>query len=113
MGGEISSTVIHQMNLFGRISVCGSISVYNSDLSALPKASVIQFFVVKKQLKMEGFIVTRWSDRWMEGIEKNLQWMREGKIKSRETITKGFENMFEAFTDMLSGQIIGKAIVQI
>nr|XP_031841678.1 prostaglandin reductase 1-like isoform X2 [Nomia melanderi] len=113
VGGEISSTVIRQMKLFGRISVCGSISVYNSDFSALPKASVVQFFVMKKQLKMEGFFVTRWNDHWMEGIKKNLQWIREGKIKSRETITKGFENMFEAFINMLRGKIIGEAIVQV
>lgn len=113
MGGEISSTVMQQMNRFGRISVCGSISAYNADPSAYPKASVVQFFIVDKQLKMEGFIVTQWNDRWMEGIEKNLQWMREGKIKSRQTVTKGFENMFDAFVNMLSGKNIGKAIVQV
>lgn len=29
VGGEISSTVISRMNLFGRVSICGSISAYN------------------------------------------------------------------------------------
>lgn len=29
VGGDISSTVINQMKLFGRVSVCGSISTYN------------------------------------------------------------------------------------
>lgn len=30
VGGEISSTIIGHMNLYGRIAVCGSISAYNS-----------------------------------------------------------------------------------
>lgn len=66
-----------------------------------------------KQLKMEGFIVTRWQDRWMEGIEQNLKWVQEGKVMYRETVTDGFENMFQAFTDMLKGVNYGKAIVRV
>lgn len=61
---------------------------------------------------MEGFLVTDWNDRWDEGVQKNLQWIREGKLLYRETITKGFENMFDAFVGMLQGKNIGKALVQ-
>lgn len=112
VGGDISSTVIYQMNRFGRISVCGSISSYNADHSSLPKCVQIQPAMIFNQLKMEGFVVTRWLDQWQEGIQKNLQWISEGKIHCKETITKGFENMFEAFCGMLKGKNIGKAIVQ-
>lgn len=35
MGGEISSSVLKHMNPYGRVSVCGSISVYNDEV--LPK----------------------------------------------------------------------------
>lgn len=37
VGGEISSTIIHQMNTRGRVSCCGSISSYNNDPKNLPK----------------------------------------------------------------------------
>ncbi|XP_076235629.1 prostaglandin reductase 1 [Calliopsis andreniformis] len=113
VGGEVSSIVMYQMNHGGRISVCGSISSYNSDPSTLPKASIVQSAMVFNELKMEGFIVHRWQDRLLEGIQKNLQWIREGKLKYRETITKGFDNMFVAFTDMLQGKNVGKAIVKV
>jgi hypothetical protein len=33
--------------------------------------------MVWKQLIMEGFIVGRWSERWDEGIEYNLQLIKE------------------------------------
>ena len=68
--------------------------------------------MVFQQLKMEGFIVTRWADRLLEGIEENLQMVRLGKLKYRETVTEGFENMFDAFVGMLNGENTGKAIVK-
>jgi len=103
---------MYQMRSFGRVAVCGSISSYNADSSSLPKSTILQPVIVFNQLKVEGFIVTRWKDRWNEGILQNLQWIREGKLRYRETVIKGFENMFDAFIGMLRGENVGKAIVQ-
>ncbi|XP_053985244.1 prostaglandin reductase 1-like [Hylaeus anthracinus] len=113
VGGDISTTVMYQMKPFGRVAVCGSISSYNSDASSLPKTTILQPAIVFNQLKIEGFIVQRWGDRWLEGMKKNLQWIREGKLQHQETVTKGFENMFDAFVGMLQGKNIGKAVVQV
>lgn len=113
VGGEISSVIIQHMNKHGRISVCGSISSYNSDIRNLPKATVIQPSVVFKQLEMKGFVVTHWNTRWMEGIKHNLQWIQDGKLKYKETVTDGFENMTKAFISLLNGENIGKAIVKV
>lgn len=113
VGGDISSIVIYQMNLYGRVSVCGSISTYNEDPASMPKTTILQPALVFNELKIEGFIVKRWGNRWMEGVTKNLQWIQEGKVKTRESITKGFENMFEAFSGMLKGKNTGKALVQV
>ncbi|KAF7275307.1 prostaglandin reductase 1-like isoform X2 [Rhynchophorus ferrugineus] len=110
VGGEISSTVLSQMNLFGRVSVCGAISGYNDEK---PKAAVLQPYIVMKQLQIEGFMVYRWLDRWLEGVNQNLKWIQEGKLKYREKVTEGFGNMFYAFTDMLKGGNLGKAIVKV
>lgn len=74
--------------------------------------SILQPTFVFKQLKMEGFIVNRWISRWTEGINQNLEWIKEGKLKYRETVTDGFENMYEAFVGMLRGENVGKAIVK-
>lgn len=62
---------------------------------------------------MEGFLVYRWLDRWMEGIEQNLKWIRESKLKVKETITEGFENTPKALIDMMNGENIGKAVVKV
>ncbi|KAF2900195.1 hypothetical protein ILUMI_05990 [Ignelater luminosus] len=113
VGGEVSSIIIQHMNEFGRISVCGSISSYNSDIRNLPKATVIQPSVVFQQLEMKGFLVTHWNHRWMEGIKQNLQWIQEGRLKYKETVTEGFENMTKAFISLLTGENLGKAIVKV
>jgi prostaglandin reductase 1 len=62
---------------------------------------------------MEGFVVHRWTDRWEEGLKQLLEWIKEGKIKIEETFTNGFENMPQAFIDMLAGKNTGKAVVKI
>ncbi|XP_048526672.1 prostaglandin reductase 1-like isoform X2 [Dendroctonus ponderosae] len=111
VGGEITTTVLNQMNAFGRVALSGSISSYNS--IGPFKVTTPNLTIVLQQLKLEGFIVTRWNHRWMEGIQQNLQWIQQGKLKYRETVTEGFENIFKAFTDMLEGVNVGKAIVKV
>jgi len=113
VGGEISSIVISQMNVFGRISVCGAITAYNLAPDTWPKVPILQPSFVLKQLKMEGFIINRWIDRWMEGVTQMYSWIKEDRIKVRETVTDGFENMPQAFIEMLQGANIGKALIRI
>lgn len=110
VGGELSSIILHQMNLYGRASVCGGISAYN-DQKVLVPAPQVQ--INMQQLEVIGFVCHRWVDRWMEGINQMLQWIREGKIKYHETITLGFENTPKAFLEMLRGKSSGKAIVKV
>lgn len=113
VGGVVSSLIISQMNLFGRISVCGSISSYNDKPEDLPKVPILQPTFVFQQLKMEGFIVHKWLPRWMEGIKEILKWIQEGKVQYRETVTEGFEKMPTALIEMLRGANTGKAVVKV
>ncbi|KAK5647441.1 hypothetical protein RI129_002333 [Pyrocoelia pectoralis] len=110
-GGEISANVITRMNTYGRVAVCGLISNYNA---TEPRAAFpIDTYILRLQLKVEGFMVHRWADRWEEGIMQNLQWLKEGKLKYKETVTCGFENVVSAFIGMLKGDNVGKAVVKV
>ena len=111
VGGELSLIVYSQMNMYGRIATCGSVSEYNSLNEAKIRSPSKEFIL--KQLSMQGFVVYRWADRWMEGIQQNLQWIKEGKIKYRETIWEGFENLPQAFIDVLRGKNFGKAVLKV
>lgn len=111
VGGVLTSTVIGHMNEYGRISVCGSISAYHSDQQQL--VPDIQKFFNWKQLRMEGFMIYRWMARWPEGTKQLTEWVKEGKIKYRETVTDGIDHAPKAFISMLTGGNIGKAILKV
>jgi prostaglandin reductase 1 len=113
VGGEISSIILSQMNMNGRVSVCGSISSYNDDMSALPKATIVQPSLVFKQLKVEGFLVWRWEERWFEALDNMAAWIRNGKVVVKEHVTEGFDKLYDAFIGMLAGENFGKAVVKV
>lgn len=113
VGGEISSTVISQMNQYGRVAICGAISSYNETDPAKRKATILQGFIVAKELKLEGFQVNRYADRTMEGIIQNLEWIKEGKLKYVEHVNNGFESAPAAFIGMFKGDNTGKSLVKV
>lgn len=75
-------------------------------------AELNRYFIFH-QLKMEGFVVWRWSDRWIEGIEQNLEWLNEGKLKNHETILDGLETAPEALIDLMKGKHRGRVVVKV
>jgi NADPH-dependent curcumin reductase CurA len=110
-GGELTDAVINQMNVRGRIAVCGQISQYNdrgSDVGPRPFWPMIV-----KQLRAEGFLVFRWSAEWPEARRKMAQWLREGKLQYRETVYEGLENAPTAFIGLFKGENIGKSLVKL
>ena len=111
VGGAITDAVFPLLNVFGRVSVCGQISMYNLEKPE-PGPRLLPFTLVK-QLKLEGFIVTRWQSRWGEGIAQMAQWLKEGKIQYREDIVEGFGNTVKAFIGMLQGENTGKMLVKV
>ncbi|NP_001088734.1 prostaglandin reductase 1, gene 2 L homeolog isoform X1 [Xenopus laevis] len=110
VGGKFTDAALQQMKDFGRIAVCGAISLYNDSVPST--GPYIQPYILFKQLRMEGFFDSRWQDRFPEALKQLLQWVVEGKLKYREHITNGFENMPAGFIGMLKGENIGKAIIK-
>jgi NADPH-dependent curcumin reductase CurA len=111
VGGAITDAVLPLLNVRARISICGQISQYNA---AKPEPGIRPYvFLLTKQARAEGFIISQFMDRFPEGIAQMAQWLREGKLKIRETVIEGFENMPRALIGVLSGDNTGKMIVAI
>ncbi len=111
VGGEFTDEVLLQMNNLGRVSICGQISQYNDragDVAPRP-----YWLTIVKQLRIEGFLVFRWMDRWPEGRAKMGQWLREGKLKYDETVYEGLESAPRAFIGLFQGDNTGKALVKL
>ena len=109
VGGDFTVTALKHMKTYGRVSICGSISGYNATAPITGELSFMT--ILMKQLKVEGFIVVRWLSRWQEAVKAMSGFVTEGKLKYKETVTKGFENMPNAFIGLFKGENIGKAIV--
>ncbi|XP_050078115.1 prostaglandin reductase 1-like [Anopheles maculipalpis] len=110
VGGELTEMVRERMNLYGRISVCGTVSSYNSN--PIPVTDPQRDYV-SKQLRQEGFVVFRWLDRWLEGIGQMHKWIKEDKLVPLETMYEGFEQAPDSFIKMLRGDNTGKAVVKV
>jgi len=94
-----------------RVAVCGAISHYN-DQGGYTKVTDVLPLLVFKELKVEGFLVGRWTDRWMEGVTAMAGWVNKGDIKVRETVVEGFEKMPTAFIGLFTGENTGKMVVK-
>lgn len=68
---------------------------------------------MRNRLKIQGFNYFQFKGRTIEVIKQNLQWIQEGKLKYRETITDGFENATKALIGVMKGENTGKAVVRV
>lgn len=111
VGGPITDAAIARLNQRARVAVCGQISQYNSEKPEMGPRWLRQLIV--KQAKVEGFLVRQFSDRYEEAYKQLGNWLRDGKVRYRETIVEGIENAPKAFIGMLEGHNIGKQLVKI
>jgi len=111
VGGSISDAVHRNLNQFGRIVVCGAISMYNA--TEMPMGPRVEGFLIKKSALMQGFIVSDFSDKFSEGAKQLGQWLKEGKLTYEETVVEGFDSIPQAFIDLFTGKNKGKMIVKV
>ncbi|TQV91312.1 NADP-dependent leukotriene B4 12-hydroxydehydrogenase [Cordyceps javanica] len=115
VGGEHLAAALDNMNVGGRIPVCGMISGYNQEASE--RASINNLIqLVAKQILMQGFLVHTpgfGPDYFQEHLEKLSSWLADGTFKSKLHFTEGIDNAAEGFVDMLEGRNFGKAILRI
>jgi NADPH:quinone reductase len=111
VGGPITDAAIARLNQRARVAVCGQISQYNSETPEMGPRWLVQLIV--KQAKVEGFLVRQFSDRYEEAYKQLGNWLRDGRVRYRESIVEGIENAPKAFIGMLEGHNIGKQLVKI
>ena len=111
VGGEMTDAVLGLMNARGRVAVCGQIASYNDRTKDVGQRPYTDILV--KQLRVEGFIVSRWGDRFPEGRKQMAAWLKAGLLRYEETVYKGLENAPRAFIGLFSGENTGKALVEL
>ena len=110
VGGEISDAVIKNIAFHARIPLCGQIALYNT--TETPIGPRLQPMLLTRSVLMQGFIVSNFKDQFPEGTRHLAQWIKEGKLKTTETIEKGFENLPKELLSLFKGDNTGKMIVE-
>lgn len=111
VGGEHLEAAIFALHDFGRIALCGAISMYNA--TTPPAAPRNLALSVARRLTLRGFIVRDHTDRYPDFAREVGAWLREGTLRHRETVVEGIENAPAAFIGLLRGENLGKMVVKL
>lgn len=112
VGGEITDAVFPNLRVKGRVVICGQISQYN--LESPETGPRFLWYMITKRARIEGFLVSDFTEKHADGLTQLADWLQQGKLQYRETITEGgIEKAPAAFISMLKGGNIGKQLVKI
>lgn len=113
VGGPVSEAVAKLLNPGSRAPICGFISAYNATDFSTIRSPMQIFEEAKNTPEHRFFVVTEWDDRWLEATSQLATWIKDGKIKFRESIGEGLGNAPALFRGLLTGKNFGKQIVRI
>ena len=111
VGGEQLEAAISAMNVHGRITVCGMISVYNATEPAAAPRNLTM--LISKRLALRGMLVLDHDDLRDAFVAEVAPLLADGSIRHHETVFEGLERAPEAFLAMLRGDGLGKNLVKI
>jgi hypothetical protein len=111
VGGEHLEAALSAASTHARFVECGMISRYNDERPEPGPRNI--GLVVSKRLKLQGYIIGDHFDRAGDFFRDMSGWVREGKVKYRETYVDGIENAPRAFLGLLRGENIGKMLVRL
>ncbi|UPW00643.1 NADP-dependent oxidoreductase [Halorussus gelatinilyticus] len=111
VGGPITDAVFSKLNVDARVAVCGQISLYNAE--EMPTGPRKLGKLIETRATVEGLLVGDFAPRFEQATRQLGEWVAEGEIQYRETVTEGLENAPDAFLGLFEGENIGKQLVQV
>jgi len=111
VGGDHLEAAIGAANPFARLVECGMVSRYNDERAEPGPRNMAM--IVPKRLLLKGFIVRDHTDRARDFYRDMGEWVRDGKVRYRETYVDGIENAPRALLGLFGGENIGKMLVRL
>lgn len=108
VGGEVMRAVLSRMVIGGRVALCGMISGYNSAERPGDDFSP----VIMKRLSVRGFLILDYT-KTREAVGAITGWIREGKLKTEETVAEGLENAPVVLNRLFDGSHRGKLVLRV
>lgn len=107
--------MLGRMARFGRISCCGAVSNYNSDMSKT--AGIKNWFeIISMRINAKGFIVLDYMDKFPQAREVMNKALSEGKLQiegGEQLVKTKFEDVPKTWMMLFSGGNTGKLITDL
>ena len=110
VGGAVLDAVLAVMNVRSRIVICGLIAEYDA---SGPYGYTRMRSVLVNRIRMQGMIVFDWKDRYPEARSALVELVAQGRLKYRESVTRGLASAPRAFMGLLKGENLGKQLVRL
>lgn len=113
VGGSIFPILMEYFNQDSKMTVCGTISDYNSNelsegINYLPRLITIIHY---RFLSIKAFATPYVMDTMSEFLEEVTPLVQNNKIKYREEFVDGFEKLPETFLTLFDGSHSGKKLI--
>ena len=111
-GGPILGSALFRMAKHGRIVCCGAVSAYDT-VNPDPSPRGIPGLLVNNRVRMQGFLVFDFEDRYEAARRELAGWVKAGAITPRHVEYEGIAAAPQAFVDLLAGKTSGTTIIRV
>jgi hypothetical protein len=111
VGGDHLDAALAGMNPLGRVAVCGMISGYNEAGSRTQVRNLAN--IIYGRINIRGFTAADFMDLREQFQSDMAGWLREGRVKTHETIYDGIDHAAAAMIDLMKGANLGKMLVKL
>jgi hypothetical protein len=111
VGGPILDTVLDQLALRAKVTICGAISQYDDMDHVVGPSMYLR--LAERQSSMEGFAFFHFPESIPTAAAELAQWMADASIRCPEEILDGLHRFPEALQFMYAGGNTGKLLVRV
>lgn len=111
VGGEILDFALGRLAMGARIVICGAISQYNNTSEVKGPSNYLSLLV--NRASMKGMVVFDFAEDYEKAALQLGQWLKQGKLKSKEDVYQGIENFHKTFLRLFSGEKLGKLVLKV
>ncbi len=111
VAGELADIIIRQMNFFGRVVQCGTVSI--ASWAPPPQGPRIERETLTRRLHIEGFVIFDHIARFDAAAAELSRLVAEGKLRYDEDIETDIAQAPQALVDVYAGLNRGKKLIRL
>jgi NADPH-dependent curcumin reductase CurA len=111
VGGDHLEAAIEVMNVFGRIVLNGFITTHHTGGRGIGPSNLS--LLVTRRMSVHGILVTDHLEKLPAYQATAQEWLRDGRLRFRETVVDGLERMPDALLGLYRGDNVGKMVVRL